>query len=408
MIGFDHVFTAKDKLHHKIHRHEPPVTAEDVKIVHQDHVVVVIDKPGSMPVHPTGRYRHNTVMFWLAKERGIRNLYPVHRLDKLTSGLLVFARNSQKAEQIAQEIRSTRVQKTYLARVEGRFPDPSDSEEETTSKAAGMREVAWEGDLLIVNAPILVTTDIGLRELNRVDFDDARAKPCETHFKRLFYDGTHSVVQCAPKTGRTHQIRVHLIYLGHPIANDPLYNPRFRDLHAEPWEIEMADGEDDIDEDNVRPSEAPSSTPASAPEAPTTTTEIATTASIPTESDASSAPTEPSKSGKLDLGNFDQKLFEQYVPGNPHIDIKEADPVPLCHLCAVQWRRPNKYQLRLWLHALSYVGENFSYETDTPEWAVESYITDPEHEGEVVFVTGNEPTHPGPIFDTTTSSSAPS
>ena len=407
MIGFDHVFTAKDKLYHKIHRHEPPVTAEDVKIVHQDNVVVVIDKPGSMPVHPTGRYRHNTVMFWLAKERGIRNLYPVHRLDKLTSGLLVFARNSQKAELIAQEIRSTRVQKTYLARVEGRFPDPSDSEEETTSKASGMREVAWEDDLLIVSAPILVTTDIGLRELNRVDFEDTRAKPCETHFKRLFYDGTHSVVQCAPKTGRTHQIRVHLTYLGHPIANDPLYNPRFRELHAEPWEIEMADGDDENFDDGPT-TEAPSVAPASTSEPSAAPIEDVPTAPIQSESEAASAPTEASKSGKLDLDHFDQSLFANYVPGKPNIDVKDADPVPLCHLCAVQWRRPNRYQLRLWLHALSYVGENFSYETDTPDWALESYITDPEHEGEVVFVTGTEPTHPGPILDSHTSSSAPS
>lgn len=405
MIGFDYVLKANQKLNHKIHRHEPPVTGEDMKIVHLDNMVVVVDKPGSMPVHPTGRYRHNSVMFWLAKERGIRNLYPVHRLDKLTSGLLVFARNPQKAELIAQEIRSTRVQKTYLARVEGRFPDPSDGEE-TESKLSSIREVEWDGDLLVVTAPILLTNDIGLRELNRVDCDDIRSKPCETHFKRLFYDGTHSVVSCAPKTGRTHQIRVHLTYLGHPIVNDPLYNPRFRSLHAEPWEIDLAD-EDGEENERISSAPVPAPTPADNPEAsnmdtsePAVSEEVVNTAS---------SPSVVSKNTRLDMDNFDQSLFEQYVPNQPKIDINEADPVPLCHLCAVQWRKPNKHQLRLWLHALSYVGSQFSFKTETPDWGVPTYITDPAHQEELLFVAGDEHTHPGPILEeTANSSSAPS
>lgn len=404
MIGFDHVFNAKEKIFHKIHRHEPPVTAEDVQIVHKDDVVVVIDKPGSMPVHPTGRYRHNTVMFWLAKERGIRNLYPVHRLDKLTSGLLVFARNPQKAELIAQEIRSTRVQKTYLARVEGKFPASTDGSEEKESKADTMRDADWVDDKLIVTAPILITTDIGLRELNRVDYDDIRSKPCETHFKRLFYDGTHSVVECAPKTGRTHQIRVHLAYLGHPIANDPLYNPRFRELHAEPWEIEMADGEGEEMDETVAP--LPSTESDTVAEKSPTVHQDSETVQMTEKSGEPSD--EAAKYGKLDLANFDQSLFQQYVPNQPKIDINDADPVPMCHLCAVHWRKPNKHQLRLWLHALSYVGSQFSYSTQTPEWAVDTFADDPNHQEELTFVTGNVHTHPGPILGHPTSSSAPS
>lgn len=74
-------------------------------------------------VHPCGRYRHNTVVFILAKEFNLKNLRTIHRLDRLTSGLLLFGRSPKKARQMEHQIRNRQVQKQYMCRVEGNFPE---------------------------------------------------------------------------------------------------------------------------------------------------------------------------------------------------------------------------------------------------------------------------------------------
>lgn len=77
----------------------------------------------SLQVHPCGRYRHNTVVFILAKEYNLKNLRTIHRLDRLTSGLLLFGRSPKKARQMEHQIRNRLVQKQYMCRVEGDFPE---------------------------------------------------------------------------------------------------------------------------------------------------------------------------------------------------------------------------------------------------------------------------------------------
>lgn len=74
-------------------------------------------------VHPCGRYRHNTVVFVLAKEHNLRNLRTIHRLDRLTSGLLMFGRTPRYARIMEAQIRNRQVNKQYVCRVEGRFPE---------------------------------------------------------------------------------------------------------------------------------------------------------------------------------------------------------------------------------------------------------------------------------------------
>lgn len=74
-------------------------------------------------VHPCGRYRHNTVVFILAKEHQLKNLRTIHRLDRLTSGLLLFGRSPKKAREMEQQIRNRLVAKEYVCRVEGTFPE---------------------------------------------------------------------------------------------------------------------------------------------------------------------------------------------------------------------------------------------------------------------------------------------
>ena len=127
----------------------------------------------------------------MAKELGLKNLHTVHRLDRLTSGLLLFARNPSKAKEMAQQIRSRVVQKEYFCRVEGNFPNES----------------------ITCQEPIEIASEkIG------VCIVSSKGKDCTTSFQKLGYNGQTSLVLCKPKTGRMHQIRVHLQFLGHPIG----------------------------------------------------------------------------------------------------------------------------------------------------------------------------------------------
>ncbi|KAK3703969.1 hypothetical protein QZH41_009886, partial [Actinostola sp. cb2023] len=183
----------------KVHRHEPPVTADTIQIIASNEDVVVINKPSSIAVHPCGRYRHNTIVFLLGKENGLINLYTVHRIDRLTSGILMFAKTLKKAQELEEQVRERRIDKEYVCRVRGGFPsEPVNCEEpiSVVSHKVGVCRVSPDG------------------------------KPCRTLFTRLHSNGNSSVVKCKcqPYTGRMHQIRVHLQWLGYPIIDDPIYN----------------------------------------------------------------------------------------------------------------------------------------------------------------------------------------
>ncbi|KAF7660237.1 hypothetical protein LDENG_00285700 [Lucifuga dentata] len=185
-----------DHMRNTVHRHEPPVIGKPLEVLVDDGEVLVVDKPASIPVHPCGRFRHNTVIFILGKERGISELHTVHRLDRLTSGILLFARTLETSKKLDQLVRGRQLEKEYVCRVEGEFP---------------------EGELICEEPILVVSFKIGLSRV------DPKGKECRTVFQRLSFNGKTSVVRCLPLTGRTHQIRVHLQYLGFPILNDPIY-----------------------------------------------------------------------------------------------------------------------------------------------------------------------------------------
>lgn len=186
-----------DEIRHRTHRHEPPVTSRQIDIVHEDSLIIVIDKPSGIPVHPTGRYRYNTVTKIFQHEFG-QTVHPCNRLDRLTLGLMFLAKTGAGADRMVQLIKSGAVRKEYIAKVRGEF---------STSDVT-------------VDQPLYSVSPKHL--LNIVD---ERGKPSVTKFRRILYDphSNTSVVRCFPQTGRTHQIRVHLRHIGHPIANDPVY-----------------------------------------------------------------------------------------------------------------------------------------------------------------------------------------
>ncbi|KAF7834067.1 RNA pseudouridine synthase 7 [Senna tora] len=203
MVPVSYVVKSSQKISHFLHRHEPPVMAWDVSVIEKEPDVVTVCKPASVPVHPCGQYRKNTVVGILQAEHGLAPLFPVHRLDRLVSGLLILARNAPKADIFRQQIEGGLVQKQYIAKVVGEFP------EDKQVVDANINYNAREGRSTVEVRPFIN--------------DSAKGKAACTKFTRISSNGTYSIVLCEPITGRTHQIRVHLQYLGHPIANDMLY-----------------------------------------------------------------------------------------------------------------------------------------------------------------------------------------
>ncbi|KIJ15658.1 hypothetical protein PAXINDRAFT_180656 [Paxillus involutus ATCC 200175] len=190
-----------DRIENVVHRHEPPVTATPVKIILHDKErdFLVINKPGSIPVHASGRYYRHSLVEMLRFEFGFEKVYTINRLDRLTSGLMIIPLNADVARSLTKEFMNGSVRKEYVARCKGEFPT---------------EEVVCEQPLLTVDR------QMGLNIVH------PEGKPAKTVFNRLHYDANTntSVLRCRPFTGRSHQIRVHLQYLGHPIANDPVYS----------------------------------------------------------------------------------------------------------------------------------------------------------------------------------------
>ncbi|KAJ1926431.1 DRAP deaminase, partial [Linderina pennispora] len=120
----DTVIRNSDLVTHKIHRHEPPVTPQPLQIVREtEEGMLVVDKPGSIPVHPSGRYNYNSVIKILELKHGYAKLFPVNRLDRLTSGLMLIGLNADMARIVERQMVEHRIQKEYICKVKGEFPE---------------------------------------------------------------------------------------------------------------------------------------------------------------------------------------------------------------------------------------------------------------------------------------------
>ena len=182
--------------------------AEDIplEIVYQDADVAVVNKPQGMVVHPSAGHTSgtlvNALMYHIKDLSGINGeLRPgiVHRIDKDTSGLLMVAKNDAAHVALADELKAKKSLRKYWAIVHGNLPN----------------------DRGVIEAPI-----------GRSDKDrkkqavTAKGKPALTRFHVLERFGDYSLVELQLETGRTHQIRVHMAYIGHPVAGDEVYGPR--------------------------------------------------------------------------------------------------------------------------------------------------------------------------------------
>ncbi len=180
--------------------HGAEAIALDVK--HEDEDVLVLDKPAGLVVHPgSGNWAGtmlNALLHHAPALAALARAGIVHRLDKDTSGLLVVAKNEPAQIALVRQLQARTVKRTYLALVRGR--------------------VARAGT---VDAPI------GRHPVQRTRMAVVGGgKPAVTHYRVLEAFPAHTLLQCDLETGRTHQIRVHLASIGHPIEGDPVYAGR--------------------------------------------------------------------------------------------------------------------------------------------------------------------------------------
>lgn len=196
------------------------IEPEDIKldIVYEDEYLLVINKPSGMVVHPGCGNRNHTLVNALmhhSKLSNLDNIRPgiVHRIDAYTSGLLMVAKDDKTHRELALELKSNKAKRKYLALVHGVIVE----------------------DTATIDAPIGRDT----KNRKKMCVTSVNSKDAITHIKVLERYIDTTFIECTLETGRTHQIRVHLSYINHPIVNDSVYgykkqiNPTFGQmLHA--------------------------------------------------------------------------------------------------------------------------------------------------------------------------------
>jgi RluA family pseudouridine synthase len=176
-------------------------------IIYLDEQIIIINKPAGLSVLPDGWEPDAPYLVKMLEEK-YEKLWIVHRLDKVTSGVMVFARTAEAHRELNRQFEWREVEKVYHAIVDG--------------------NPFWEQKV----CKMLLRTNVGHK--HRTAVDHKRGKPAETHFKVLKREQARALLEAHPLTGRTHQIRAHLTALGYPLLGDILYGARETDLIARP------------------------------------------------------------------------------------------------------------------------------------------------------------------------------
>jgi tRNA pseudouridine32 synthase/23S rRNA pseudouridine746 synthase len=191
-----------------------------IDVLYEDEDVLAVNKPEGLVAVPERRRQEQSLIEALSTQRG-EKLYIVHRIDRETSGVIVFARNAEAHRQLNRQFETRSVEKVYLALVQGVIADD-------------------RGEI-----------DRPLRQFGsgRMGIDDHRGKASVTEFRVLERLPAFTLVDVRPRTGRRHQIRVHLYSIGHCVVGDPLYGeqavqrsyPRLM-LHARRLSLHLPSG----------------------------------------------------------------------------------------------------------------------------------------------------------------------
>lgn len=183
----------------------------NIEVIYQDENIIVINKPAGIQVHPDNRENENTIVNWLIyKFPEIKNVYEspknlfrpgiVHRLDKDTSGVMVVARNINAFLELKKLFHDHKVEKKYLVIVYGKLNKKSGTIEKPIARANNYKKQAIAG-----------------RKTK------TKIRAAVTHYQVIKEFDNYSLLEVTPRTGRMHQIRVHLFSIGHPVAGDKLY-----------------------------------------------------------------------------------------------------------------------------------------------------------------------------------------
>lgn len=184
----------------------------DFGIVYEDEDILVVDKPAGMPIHPSINNHDNTLanaLLYYFGSRGESFVFRcINRLDRDTTGLTIIAKHSLSAGILSQMVSARQIKRTYLAIAEG-FTEDSGT----------------------VDAPIARKDNSTIERC----VDQANGERAVTHYKRLSYNKEKdlSLIELKLETGRTHQIRVHMKHIGHPLIGDFLYNPDYKYINRQ-------------------------------------------------------------------------------------------------------------------------------------------------------------------------------
>lgn len=174
-------------------------------IVYEDNDVIVVNKPQGMVVHPSAGHPDHTLVNALLYHSPLSSINGeyrpgiVHRIDKDTSGLLMVAKNNQAHQELSTQLKAQKNLRQYVALVHGVIKEDSG----------------------VINAPIGRSPRDRKKQAIVAD-----GRPAITHFTVVERFEHYTLVNCRLETGRTHQIRVHMQYIGHPLVGDPLYGPK--------------------------------------------------------------------------------------------------------------------------------------------------------------------------------------
>jgi len=194
-----------DKIEYFGSRKEEPEVDRNFKTIFEDENIIVINKTGNLPVHASGIFFNNTLQTILENDRGVK-YHPIHRLDRETSGVILFTKNAAYAALYHEALKTA--QKVYVAIVHGIMADDYlDIDMPIGSEHGGMSDSDC-GDTIV--------------RKKRKAFPGAEESAFTRIVKIKTFD-SYTIVKALPKTGRLHQIRVHLNYAGLPIVGDKIY-----------------------------------------------------------------------------------------------------------------------------------------------------------------------------------------
>lgn len=192
---------------------EDGLKPQKLQILYEDQDLLVVNKPAGMVTHPSGSHYQDSISNLLAayfrEKNETTRIRSIGRLDKETSGILLFARNQVAAARLQKQREEGKLQKKYLALAEGDLSEANDS-------------VFWKE----IAIPLAPDPENPMKMTISPDGLLPGSRNAVTYYKNIKSFGNVTLVELQLETGRTHQIRVHMLGIGHPLLGDTMYNPR--------------------------------------------------------------------------------------------------------------------------------------------------------------------------------------